>query len=297
MTSVKPYFSVDDHLALLDSKKLSIASKDKAKKALGQISYYRFSGYAKLFMNTTEFISNTQIEHILDCILFDAELRSRILRLLEAVEIAFRAHIANYHAEKHGPLGYTNFLGFSKYDKYMEMLGYVYNIIDYPKNRFSEIKAHHDAKYSGKFPIWVIIQFFSFSQLSKTFSNLEVDLQKRISLDAYSRKYTFIENWLLILSELRNACAHCARLINCAFPSVPIIPKADRPKLELQLTPQGEVRHDRLIFCYLYVLKQMIINEDIWMDFLISLDSLIDKYPSVDISLYGFPKKWQEVLY
>lgn len=295
MADVKPYKSIDEQIEILEGKSLLIRCKDSATKALSQIGYYRLSGYALCLRTEDKFHENTTLDQILAIHNFDTELKIQILKVLSYIEIAFRAQIANVHTEEFGPTGYLEYKGFSDYLRYNSFLYEVYKVVDSSKYDYMATKIHHMKKYEGRFPFWVMIQFFTFTLLSKTFSNLEPKLKKKISL-IYGYKYSFIENWLLILSELRNVCAHCGRLHNGSLPSIPSLPYEDSGKLIMEKSCSGEIRHDRLLFSYLYILRKMILDDDVWLDFLIYLDGLIKRNDAVKIEYYGFPKNWIDLL-
>jgi len=48
------------------------------------------------------------------------------------------------------------------------------------ENRRTLVVKHHQGKYGGQFPIWVIIEFFSMGMLSYCYSDLKSEDQKTI---------------------------------------------------------------------------------------------------------------------
>ena len=79
-------------------------------------------------------------------------------------------------------------------------------------------------KYEGKFPLWVIIEFFDFSDASKMYSQLDTKLQKEIAR-TFNSNSTCLSSWLYCLTHLRNCCAHYARIYNTIMISIPVTPK------------------------------------------------------------------------
>ena len=79
-------------------------------------------------------------------------------------------------------------------------------------------------KYEGKFPLWVIIEFFDFSDVSKMYSQLDTKLQKEIAR-TFNSNSTCLSSWLYCLTHLRNCCAHYARIYNTIMISIPVTPK------------------------------------------------------------------------
>lgn len=53
------------------------------------------------------------------------------------------------------------------------------------ENKMTLVVQHHKKKYSGQFPIWVIIEFFSMGMLSYLYADLKSVDQKKIARELY----------------------------------------------------------------------------------------------------------------
>ena len=139
-------------------------------------------------------------------------------------------------------------------------------------------------KYEGKFPLWVIIEFFDFSDVSKMYSQLDTKLQKEIAR-TFNSNSTCLSSWLYCLTHLRNCCAHYARIYNTIMISIPVTPK------------NYKFKFNKTIFSYLLIAKELLKNTSDWRNFIIELAALIEEYKD-NIELYrlGFPDNWHDLL-
>ncbi|WP_026513625.1 Abi family protein [Butyrivibrio sp. LB2008] len=101
---------------------------------------------------------------------------------------------------------------------------------------------------------------------------------------------THISNeFALLLSVLRNKCAHAARLINTRYN-----PPAKLSQKFLRDNPS--VSNDSL-FAYLKVLLYRLPSDDLRNEFKSKLFKLIEEYQDVvDLSLIGFPMNYKNLL-
>ena len=97
----------------------------------------------------------------------------------------------------------------------------------------------------------------------------------------------YLESWLKCLSYIRNICAHYGRLYNR--------PLTSKPRLDNRVKKLG-IKQDR-IFAHLFVLKQLIPEQDKWTDFVTRLEALFSQYKeNVELERIGFPEDWEAIL-
>ena len=153
-------------------------------------------------------------------------------------------------------------------------------------NTGEEMVTHHMRKYGGAFPLWVIMELFSFGTLNTFFSDLITEDKRAIAQDAFGLSYRCAENWLQCLSSLRNHCAHYNRLYANDFPDTPKQPTdSDRPI-------------SNTLFDYIIIMKYLYPRKERWNSvFLARLAMLIAEYSDVlELNLLGFPDNWRELL-
>lgn len=101
-----------------------------------------------------------------------------LFKTIEVVEVKARTVFSHYFAFKYGALGYENDEAFNSYfdrEKFDEIIKAQ---IENNKNRL--FVKHHLEKCEGKFPIWVLMELFTFGMLSKFYSDLHTSDKKEI---------------------------------------------------------------------------------------------------------------------
>ncbi len=86
--------------------------------------------------------------------------------------------------------------------------------------------------------------------------------------------------------SLRNICAHRGRLYNRYL--------THKPKLSRHDKELG-IQNDH-VFIYIFILKKLVKEKQVWQNFLSVFASIKSKYPFVKLSYLGFPQGWEELL-
>jgi abortive infection bacteriophage resistance protein len=220
---VKKHLTIDEQIELLKIRGCIIEDEELAKNILLDINYYRLTSYFLSFKESEDkYSKGTSFNKVYRNYLFDRKLRNMLSYVIEHIEVAIKTRIAYYHSLKYGPLGYLDSNNYNnKFDENILQT----NLNKYIKrNEKNPIVIHHMTKYEGKFPLWVIIEFFDFSDASKMYSQLDTKLQKEIAR-TFNSNSTCLSSWLYCLTHLRNCCAHYARIYNTIMISMPVTPK------------------------------------------------------------------------
>jgi len=216
---------------------------------------------------------------------FDQKLRGILFAAVARIEVFLRAQLAHYHAEQYGPLGYLN--GTSFRAKGHDHTRFMQKINDeVKKNAKVPFVQHHIQNYDGQFPIWVIIELFTFGMLSRFYADLHTKDQKILAKNLFGLNPKTFASWLHCCTDLRNNCAHHDRLYYRIFPSFPA------GLSELEITDRQR------IFGMLLVLKELYPDNAGWNREVFGLiQSLLTEYQS-DIKLkhIGFPQNWEKML-
>lgn len=291
---VKPFKTVEEQIKILSERGLIIDDQKEARQFLLNLNYYRISAYSLTLRNNDRFYNGVHFSDIMQIYNFDMELRASLLYLMEYIEVSIRTHIGYFHSKTYGPLGYLNQNAF-KNGAYYETFKVDYeNAIKEYGSKEAFVK-HHKECYSGKFPIWVLVELLSFGSLSRLFKNLDVGLQDEICKNNYGViGKIYIENWLQGFTILRNICAHRGRIYNREIPFSLKLHTRDK-----RMLTQNHLRLDKAtkqLFVYLLVAQKITTDANIWQTFIQRFKSLIAKYPFVRLSNYGFPQNWKELL-
>ncbi|QDT04135.1 Abi-like protein [Rubripirellula lacrimiformis] len=111
----KDWLSIDDQMALLESRGLVIDDKPDCKEFLNHLGYYRHSGYALAFEpNRHTFYEGTTYRDIDNAYRFDVHRRDIIADALEVIEVDFRITVAHFFAQPVGEFGHLNRTNFQQ---------------------------------------------------------------------------------------------------------------------------------------------------------------------------------------
>ncbi len=231
--SKKP-LSIDEQIALLESRGLQIADHARARHYLSYISYYRLRAYTYPYqVNTDEnhpFQTGTSFDQVLDDYLFDRYLRLLIFDAIERIEIAFRTQVIHHYSMRHGSHWYQEKKHYKKEAYFINDLKVIDNEVDRSVEVFID---HYRDKYDTPYrpPSWMTLEVISFGLLSKLYSNLKMSPEKKIIAGNFGLGHPkLLVSWMHAISNVRNICAHHARLWNRRLAVGPVIPNyTNRP--------------------------------------------------------------------
>jgi len=286
----------EEQLKILEDRNMVIDDKDEAIKVLKATNYYRLSAYALQFIRNDNYDKKITFNNLYKLYKFDKRLRHLILEILESIEVALRTYMAYSLSIKYGAEAHVNselFKDKKLYSGYDDIYGKHHKglieeiELEIRKNNKELFVRHHLNKYKGHFPIWVIVEIFSFGVLSRAYSNLNIIDQKEIAKNCFNVNYQLLESWLNNLSYIRNICAHYGRLYNKKMTIT--------PKLHNKYNKDG-IDLNRL-FISILAIKELTKNTSEWDVFGTQLNHLINEYKDViDLQLIGFPEDWSEIL-
>jgi len=211
-------------------------------------------------------------------------MRACLFQAIEQIEFYVRTTFAYYHAHKYGALGYLDKSSFS--DRHDSKIFHEKIEQCVKENRNTLVVKHHQEKYEGKFPLWVIIEFFSMGMLSYCYSDLKAEDQKTIARESFSSSAACIRSWLRCITDLRNRCAHYSRLYCWTFSAMPLTPKGNSFKM------------DRKLFSQILILKFLYPSKQEWNNKVAQNISNVIENNALDIYLchIGFPEDWKTLL-
>lgn len=205
----------------LISNNVHVDDRESAEQFLQRVNFHRFSGYMlqwrqhreKSLLDPEYCVTFEKVRKIYE---FDVELRDFLLHYLGVIEIYFRAIISYEVANS---MCKTKHDQHYKYKTYREkrrlfakkLIEEVSQKIE--KYKETDIANHYKDIYGGKYPIWVLVEVMSFSDLSKYYSYLPDEIRGKIAA-RLGQGTSVVERDMEALSVLRNCCAHNGRLYN-----------------------------------------------------------------------------------
>lgn len=234
---------VDDHLA---------------RQWLSNVSYYRLSAYWYPARAPTPkgcrgdtFAKGTDFTHVVDLYEADRKLRTVVHDGMERIETSMRTRVGE-ELYNNGPLGYCNPAAFRPEFDHNRWLDTANKRVA-RASRHNAVIQHHQKKYGGNYPFWVLAEVLDLSDISQLYEGLPLTSQQRIaqslkvhpdlaSLPKSQRKKAArtppLVRWMEQITIVRNTCAHHGRLWNRSF--VPAPSSALRTIPGLQDLPQGQ---------------------------------------------------------
>lgn len=320
----KPFRSYSDLSALLVSRGMKITDVARAERKLGQVGYYRLSGFwypcreflrdadnsvvmcaiSKKPLRRNEFSPGTQFDSVFDIYLFDKKLRQLMLDAIERIEVHVRSVIA-HEVGYHDPMAYQDvrFVNPSQTKTFTTKQGRQRNIwnewlkrqgeqID--RTREDSIEWHRQRHKA--MPFWVVVEAWDFGTVSKYFEILKDSHRNRISRRLGLTNSKILKEWLQEINTLRNRCAHHSRIWNQVSTNpLPVVPN-DPYFQNLALDSNATTRLYGLIAILWYLIKAIGTNSQ-WI---CQVANVIDSKPAVPGCPFaalglpdetGFPRK------
>jgi abortive infection bacteriophage resistance protein len=279
--------TIDAQLLKLEHRGCIIEDRTFAKGILEKINYYRLTNYFEIFQqNSKRYLPETSFKRVVRIYDFDRRLRGQLLIFLEEIEISMRAVISNFHALKYGALGYLNDSTFNHHHNHNHFTSRLSRLLE--TNTEKNFVSHYNRKHSGSFPLWVMMELFSFGMLAHFFKSLHKQDKKEIAEKHFDGKFSagHIESWLDSMAALRNHCAHYSRLY------ANHIEPAPKPLEDLPFRMGSDM------FSFIYVIRQMYIKRIGGESNLATqLGALFEEYgDAIDLKALGFPEGWEEIL-
>lgn len=281
---LKPARTVDEQIILLQHKGMIIDDHSLAEYFLIHNNYYRLNVYFHKFMDEPDhFPKGTNFESIISIYENDQWLRNKLLGILEPIEIHAKTSIAYHMGIKYGSDCFYN----DEIHADLKNLKGVKNsfLRELDHNKQEPVVLHHLRKYNGQFPIWVIVELFSFSTISKYFSCLSTKDKSEIASTAFHVNDEFLGSWFRSLSVLRNICAHFGYLFKRGY--------LVAPRLYKEFNLDSQVNQS--LFALFLVAKELS-NDQKWSGFISAVSSREENVVRFCLADYGFPNGWKQFL-
>ena len=220
MLPVKTPTTYKDQVKKLRSRGCVIDDESEAIQILSKVNYYRLTAYFLPFkMSNDSYTEGTNLKTVYRIYEFDRKIRHIIFSAIEDIEIFIRSVFAYYHAHTFGALGYLDHKNYNLRHDHTEFMAKIDN--EKKKQSKELFVQHHNSKYGGQFPIWVIIELFSFSTLSHFYADLPGSSQKHLAKTFFHSHQNALSSWLHCGAVFRNICAHFGRLYYRKFSVIP----------------------------------------------------------------------------
>lgn len=230
---LKPWISIDTQMSQLQRRGMLI-DEEEARIWLNAVGYYRLSGYWRPYVlngalqqtdGEARFACGTEFHEVVRLYEFDRKLRELALSAVERIEVGFRSQLS-YELGWNNPEGHLNKSNYCSEEDHRAINDLVCKRIDRARSSNDPIAIHHEEKYSGRYPIWAVTEFFDFSDISRLYAAMVPEKKFAIAdhfgfspaPDGYNSGVRGkLQGWLHNLTVVRNTAAHHSRLWNRPF--------------------------------------------------------------------------------
>ena len=306
--AAKVFKTIEEQIQILISKGLTIEDYDKTSEILLRENYFFLNGYRSPFLitGTKRFVEGSTFEELYSLFTFDRYFRNIIFKNVLIVENNYKSIFSYVLSKKYG-YKEKDYLNANNFNKNKDTNRQINDLLRKLKrqiriNGYQHQATSHYINNYGYIPMWVSVKVLSFGLMSELFSILK-DVDREEIASYYNIGADELEDYLSILSNYRNLCAHEDILYNHETQKE----IDDTTYHDLLEIPQveGEYiygKHD--IFALIIILKQMLTHTDFKMmmnEIDYEVDWLSSKLHSIDVQkvLYrmGFPDNYKQISY
>ncbi len=286
--------TIQQQIAQLQARGLTITNVEQARHFLSNISYYRLEGYWWPMQSDKVnhvFKPNSRFEDVIALYNFDRELRLLSFDVIERIEIGFRAKLIYHLSHELTPWWFEDVDNFKNAVDHTESLLHIDRELRQSKEVFIKqhyIRYHTDTRRP---PAWKTFEVVSFGILSKLYSNLKPTIKAKdtIAAELNMVNHTYLPSWLQSIAQIRNICAHHSRLWNRNLPGRPKL-LSKPPAAWLTTVPPASQHH--MLYIHICCMKYLLDVISPGHSFKPKLADLFTRYPSVDLNALGFPANW-----
>jgi abortive infection bacteriophage resistance protein len=277
--------SYKQQMEKLRARGCAIADEKFCEQALSQLNYYRLSAYFLPFRQADgAYRPGTNFHTVFKMYEFDMKLRRILFSAIEEIEVCAKAQIAYYHAHKYGADGYLDANNYNSSHSHGKFIAHIEK--EKQNNGTAPFVRHHNQKYAGLFPIWVIMEIFTFGMLSKFYADLLLPDQKHLAKSLFGSVPGNVKSWLRCCTDLRNICAHYGRLYYRIFSAIPAG------------FANASADSKRRLFGAILAAKELYPDKRKWdAEVLSEITALTEQYAQVvQLKHIGFPPDWEKTL-
>lgn len=304
----KTFKTLDEQLQIFIDKGLVINDYNKAKRILFRENYFFINGYRHLFLRSVTnriFIKGTTFEELYSLFTFDRRFRNIIFKNVLTIENNIKSIISYQLSKKYGYkekeyLNPKNFAqGRENYGRVKDLINKMQRQIRINGERHSAT-LHYINKY-GYVPLWIMVKVLSFGIVGELYAILKTEDKANIA-HYYGLDMNILENYLIILSNYRNLCAHEDILYEHRTQRV-----IDNTKyhdfLKIPMMDSEYIYGKNDIFALIIILKQMLSDEEFRLliyEIEYELNILDGKLKSISLEKVldrmGIPANYKEIL-
>ena len=304
----KLFKSLEEQVEILRSKGLIIEDENEAKEVLLRENYFFINGYRVLLMNSytdKTFIVGSTFRELYGIFLFDRSFRNILFKNLLIIENQLKSVISYQLSKKYGYRD-KDYLNPKNFTSDRSKSRRVKDVIEKMKRQIRVNGGHHLATIHymnnyGYIPLWVLVKVLSFGIVCELYLILKPEDQVAIA-DIFGISTNYLENFLPILSNYRNLCAH-EDIVYEHKTEKGIVNTPYHEKLNIPVMDEEYIYGKNDIFAVLIVLKYLLRVDDFRLMMkeieyeIEKLDGIVDSIPIEKIlDQMGIPANYMELV-
>ena len=308
MKATKEFKKLDEQIEILRNKGLIINDESYAADVLFRENYFFLNGYRHIFMKSATnktYISGTTFEELYSLFLFDRVFRNILFKNILNIENNIKS-IMSYHLSLRYGYHEKDYLDHKNFTNNPEKSRQVSDIIKKMKRQIKSNAGTHSATMHyvnsyGYIPLWVLVKVLSFGIIGELYSILKKEDQINIA-DVYNLDSETLNNYLVLLSNYRNLCAHEDIVFENRTQRLISDTKYHR-LLKIPITNDEYIYGKNDVFALIIVMKQMLKNDEfknMALEISHALKNLEINLVSIPINKVmdrmGFPTNWEEII-
>ena len=210
----KEFKTLVEQIDILKSKGLVINNPEYTENVLMRENYFFLNGYRHPFFQSSKekkYLTGTTFEELYSLFLFDRAIRNVLFKNLLVIENNIKSILSYQLSKKYG-YREKDYLKAKNFTQEKARQRQVADLLHKMKRQIRVNGAQHTATKHyitnyGYIPLWILVKVLSFGIVGELFSILKRDDQQSIC-DVYQVDIETMSNYLPILSNYRNLCAH-----------------------------------------------------------------------------------------
>ena len=210
----KEFKKLDEQVEILINKGLTVNNVDYAKEVLLRENYFFLNGYRHLFMKSSTnktYIEGSTFEELYSLFLFDREFRNILFKNILTIENNVKS-VMSYQLSMQYGYHEKDYLDRKNFINNPEKNKQVNDVIRKMKRQIKSNAESHSATMHyvnsyGYIPLWVLVKVLSFGIIGELYSILKREDKLSVA-DIYDLDTETFANYLVMLSNYRNICAH-----------------------------------------------------------------------------------------
>ena len=307
--AAKVFKTIEEQLDILKSKNLTITDYDKAKTILLRENYFFLNGYRSPFLVTgsKRFLDGATFDELHALFTFDRYFRNIIFKNILIVENNYKSIFSYVLSRKYG-YKEKDYLNTDNFDRNREKSRQINDLIRKVKrqiriNGYQHSATSHYINNYGYIPLWVGVKVLSFGLMGELFSILKQEDKEEIASYYDNVGPEDLEDYLSILSNYRDLCAHEDILYN-HITQKSINDSKIHQDLGIPKVDDEYIYGKNDIFALIIILKYVLTFSDFKMmmnEIQYEIDWLGSKLKSIDVQKIlfrmGFPENYRQISY